>query len=92
MSNDESRTINHFDNANKPKDFEKWSTILKWNENVTENKKIEWIVCKEQYVPSTQEMLQSSIPTIPNACSNNFLQNDPQKPYKSLLKTKDFDL
>ena len=87
MSNDESRTINNFDNANKPKDFEKWSTILKWNENVTEHKKMEGIVCKEQYIPSTQEMLQWLIPKIPNACSNIFCKIIPQKPYKSLLKT-----
>ena len=72
MINDESRTINHFDNASKSKDFEKWSTILKWDENVTEHEKIEGIVCKEQYIPSTQEMLQSLIPKMPNACSNNF--------------------
>ena len=52
MKNDESRTINHLDNASKPKDFEKWSTILKGDENVTEHKKIEGIVCKKQYVPS----------------------------------------
>ena len=47
MSNDESSTINQFDNASKPKDYEKWSTILRWDENVTEHKKIEGIVCKK---------------------------------------------
>ena len=62
MKNDESRTINHLDNASKPKDFEKWSTILRWDENVIEHKKTEGIVCEKQYVPSTQEMLQSLIP------------------------------
>ena len=78
MTSEES--INHFDNAIKPKDFrKKWSTILKWNENVTEHEKIEGIVCKEQYVPSTQEMLQSLIPKMPTAWPNNFLQNDPSK-------------
>ena len=92
MRNDESRTINHFDNASKRKDFKKWSTILRWDENVTKHKKIEGIVCKEQYVPSTPEMLQSLIPKMPNACSNNFCKMIPPKPYKSLLKTKDFNL
>ena len=87
MSNDESRTINHFDNASKPKDFEKWSTILTWNENVIVHKKIEGIVSEEQYVPSNQEMIQSLIPKTPNACSNNFWKMIPQNPYKSLLKT-----
>ena len=81
MSNDESRTINHFDNASKPKDFsKKWSTILKWNQNVTEHKKIEGIVCKKQYVPSTQEMLQSLIRKMTNACSNNFEKWSHKKP------------
>ena len=62
MKNDKSRTINHLDNASKPKDFEKWSTILKWDENVTKHKMIEGIVCKKQYVPSMKEMIQSLIP------------------------------
>ena len=62
IENDESRTINHLDNASKPKTFEKWWTILKWDENVIEYKKIEGIVRKKQYIPSTQEMLQSLIP------------------------------
>ena len=47
MRNDESRTTNQFDNASKPKDFEKGSTILRWDENVTEHKNIEGIVCTE---------------------------------------------
>ena len=72
MRNDDSRTTNHFDNASKPKYFEKWSTIHRWDDNVIENKTIEGIVCKKQYIPSTQEMLQSLIPKMPNACSNNF--------------------
>ena len=92
MKNDDSKTINHLDNASKPKDFEKWSTILKWDENVIEHKKIEGIVCEEWYAPSTQEMIQSLIPKMPNACSNNFWKMITQKPYKSLLKTKYFDL
>ena len=62
MKNDESRTINHLDNASKPRDFKKWSTILRWDENVIEHKKIEGIVCEKQDVPSMQEMLHSLIP------------------------------
>ena len=80
MKNHESRMINILYNASNPKDFENWSTVLKWNENVTDHKKIEGIVCKEQYVPPTQEMIQSLIPKMPNACSNNFCKMIPQKP------------
>ena len=61
MKNDETRTINHLDNASKPKDFEKWSTILTWDENVIEHEKIEGIVREKQYLPSMQEMLDSLI-------------------------------
>ena len=61
MKNDESRKINHIDNSRKAKDFEKWSTIHRWDENVIEHKKIEGIVCEKQDVPSMQEMLHSLI-------------------------------
>ena len=62
MKNHESATINHLDSTSKPKDFEKWSIILRWDENVIEHKKIEGIVCEKQNVPSMQEMLHSLIP------------------------------
>ena len=79
MSNDESRIINHFDNASKPKDFEKWSTIFRWDENVIEHKKIDEIVCEKQDIPSMQEILHSLIPKcqmlIPIICENLSYKN-----------------
>ena len=80
MKNDESRTINHLDNTSKPKDFEKWETILRWDENVIEHKNIEGIICEKQDIPSMQEMLHSLIPIcqmlIPIIC-----EKWPQKNY-----------
>ena len=93
MNNDQSRINQSFNKAIEPKRlFERNNQrFLNENENVTEHKKAEGIVCKEQYVPSTLEMLQSLIPKMPTASPNNFCKKILQKSYKNNAKTEDID-